>query len=77
VLEVFSPQRLSYGSDWPMCLLATAYGEWLGLVHDWLGALSQHEQNRILGGTASEACGLWRLSEHHAARLHTEGSFRA
>lgn len=57
-LDAFTPDRLMFGSDWPMCLLATSYGGWLGTVHDWVSELSRHERNRILGETALEAYGL-------------------
>lgn len=57
-LDAFTPERLMFGSDWPMCLLATSYGGWLGTVHDWVSELSRHERNRILGETALEAYGL-------------------
>ena len=57
-LEAFTPRRLLFGSDWPMCLLATTYGQWLGTVHEWVSALSPHEQGRILGETAIEAYAL-------------------
>jgi L-fucono-1,5-lactonase len=57
-LEAFTPERLLFGSDWPMCLLATTYGGWLSTVHDWVSALSPHEQRRILGESAIEAYGL-------------------
>lgn len=57
-LEAFTPRRLLFGSDWPMCLLATTYDGWLSTVRDWVSALSSHERNRILGETAIEAYGL-------------------
>jgi L-fuconolactonase len=27
VIEVFGPERLMFGSDWPVCLLAAPYDE--------------------------------------------------
>jgi L-fuconolactonase len=57
-LEAFTPRRMMFGSDWPMCLLATSYSGWFNTAHDWLAQLSASEQNRILGGTALEAYGL-------------------
>ncbi len=48
VLEAFTPQRLMYGSDWPVMLLASDYKRWLGIV-------SKTESDRILSGTAIEA----------------------
>jgi L-fuconolactonase len=57
-VEAFTPQRMLFGSDWPMCLLATTYAGWFSTARDWLSTLSRAEQNRILGGTAVEAYGL-------------------
>jgi L-fuconolactonase len=53
-LEAFTPARLMFGSDWPVCTLATSYQRWLNTVTDWLAALSADERDRILGGTALE-----------------------
>jgi L-fuconolactonase len=36
VLEAFGPDRLLFGSDWPVCLLAGSYAEVHQLVHDFL-----------------------------------------
>jgi L-fuconolactonase len=57
-LEAFTPRRMMFGSDWPMCVLATSYSGWFNTAYDWLAQLSPSEQNRILGGTALEAYGL-------------------
>ena len=54
VLEAFGPRRLMFGSDWPVCLVATAYTRWHGVVSSWVAGLSPYEQDRILGGTAVE-----------------------
>lgn len=54
-LEAFSPQRLMFGSDWPVCLVACGYARWQQLVSRWIGELSPAEQERIFGGTAIEA----------------------
>jgi L-fuconolactonase len=47
VLEAFGPSRLIYGSDWPVCLVATNYSAWLNLVKDVLSGLSADEQEQI------------------------------
>jgi len=52
VLEAFGPGRLMFGSDWPVCLLGTGYGQWLGIVKEFLAGLSESERNMVLGGTA-------------------------
>lgn len=54
-LEAFGPQRLMFGSDWPVCLVACGYARWHQLVSQWIRQLSPAEQARILGGTAMEA----------------------
>ncbi|MDD2437091.1 MAG: amidohydrolase family protein [Massilibacteroides sp.] len=48
VLEAFSPSRLLFGSDWPVCLVATTYADWVQLVKQFLSDLSIHEQEQIL-----------------------------
>jgi L-fuconolactonase len=54
VLEAFGAQRLMYGSDWPVCLVACSYTRWHDVVSSWVRDLSLHEQARIFGGTAEE-----------------------
>jgi L-fuconolactonase len=55
VLEAFGPRRLMFGSDWPVCLLATTYRGWHDLVARFCSRLSVSEQARIFGETAAEA----------------------
>ena len=57
-LEAFTPRRLMFGSDWPMCLVATTYPQWLATAHTWAASLSADEQRRIFGETAVEAYGV-------------------
>jgi L-fuconolactonase len=54
-LEAFGPERLMFGSDWPVCLVACGYVRWHELVAGWISSLSPDEQARLLGGTAREA----------------------
>jgi L-fuconolactonase len=58
VLESFGPNRLMFGSDWPVCSLAGSYGQITGLVAVWTQQLSAHEQADIWGGTARRFYGL-------------------
>ena len=57
-LDAFGPTRLMFGSDWPVCLLATSYRRWFQTVTDFIAPLSETERTRIMGGTAVEAYGL-------------------
>lgn len=58
VLELFGPERLMFGSDWPVCLLGADYGQTCRVLTENLGQLSPSEQERIWGGTATEFYGL-------------------
>lgn len=57
-LEAFGPQRMMFGSDWPVCLLAVGYVRWAKVVREFAVSLSAAEQERLFGGTAIEAYGL-------------------
>jgi len=57
-LEAFTPRRLMFGSDWPVCLLAAPYKRWNETVTNFIAPLSDGERSRIMGGTAIEAYGL-------------------
>jgi len=53
VLEAFGPERLMYGSDWPVCLLAADYARQKSIVDNFISALSASEQQRIMGNNAA------------------------
>lgn len=57
-IEAFGPERLMFGSDWPVCLLASAYDRWLGTVEHWLAGCSAKDRAAVLGGTAMRVYGL-------------------
>ena len=52
VLEAFGPDRLMFGSDWPVCLLAASYEAVAGAAAELTASLSRAEQAEIVGGTA-------------------------
>ena len=52
-LEAFSPARLMFGSDWPVCLLASNYRMWYQTAQDLLGELSASEKELVFGGVAN------------------------
>ncbi|GAB1818840.1 amidohydrolase family protein [Herbidospora sp. RD11066] len=51
-IEAFGPERLMFGSDWPVCLLAGSLPEWTDTVRDLLAGLPAGEQEAIFSGTA-------------------------
>lgn len=52
LFEAFGVDRLMYGSDWPVCLLAASYMEQLDILKSFISNLSEAEQAQILGGNA-------------------------
>jgi L-fuconolactonase len=60
VLDAFTPARVLFGSDWPVCTLAGRYADVFALAEQAVAALSPAEQEAVLGGTASEVYGLKR-----------------
>lgn len=52
VVSAFGTDRLLFGSDWPVCLVAASYSDMLGIVTDYFSALSADEQEKIFGGNA-------------------------
>ncbi len=59
-VETFGPDRLMFGSDWPVSTLGGSRGlaDWLEAVTAALGSLSRHETTRIFAGTARAVYGL-------------------
>ena len=57
-MEAFGPDRLMYGSDWPVCELAGSYQQVHGALTETLGNLSETENAAIFGGTATTFYGL-------------------
>jgi L-fuconolactonase len=53
LIGIFGPQRLMWGSDWPVVELASPYADWLNQVRAFIGRLSESEQKLILGDVAS------------------------
>jgi L-fuconolactonase len=47
-LQVFGPDRLMFGSDWPVCLLSASYTQVMQLVRDAIAHLPTEQQQNIL-----------------------------
>jgi L-fuconolactonase len=52
LIGTFGPQRLMWGSDWPVVELASPYSAWLDQVRAFVARLSESEQKLILGDVA-------------------------
>lgn len=53
-LEAYGPQRLMFGSDWPVCELAASYERVHAALIEALGPISETEHEAIFGGTAAK-----------------------
>ncbi|MET8830667.1 amidohydrolase family protein [Streptomyces sp. NPDC004610] len=58
VLEAFGPDRLMFGSDWPVCTLAASYGRVVSAARELTAALSPGERDALFTGTATRVYGL-------------------
>lgn len=52
LLNTFGVQRLMFGSDWPVCTLATSYQRWLETTQQFVSHLSIDDQQRIFYSNA-------------------------
>ncbi|MFF7170962.1 amidohydrolase family protein [Streptomyces pseudovenezuelae] len=58
VLDAFGPDRLMFGSDWPVCTLGATYGETMSVTKELTAGLGTSERADVLGGTATRTYGL-------------------
>ncbi|GGM08029.1 amidohydrolase family protein [Dactylosporangium sucinum] len=54
-LALFGPDRLMYGSDWPVCTLAASYAEVIDTLD---GLIGRDDRAAVFGGTATAVYGL-------------------
>ena len=58
VMQCFGPERLMFGSDWPVCLLSASYQDVKRLLMLHIAGLNQSSRDGILGGNACAAYAL-------------------
>ncbi len=58
VLEAFGPDRVMFGSDWPVCTLAATYEQVLGAAETLTANLTAAEREAVFSGTARRIYGL-------------------
>lgn len=58
LLELFGVERLMFGSDWPVCLLAGSYAEVFDAVRECLGGLTESEMELVMGANARRFYGI-------------------
>ena len=63
-LSVFGPDRLIFGSDWPVCTLAASYRGIVDLAEQFIGELSIDEQAAVLRRKRDKIYSLDKPSRH-------------
>ncbi|WP_425085741.1 amidohydrolase family protein [Ruegeria profundi] len=58
LLNTFGPSRLIWGSDWPVCTLASSFERWLETTDLLLSQLSSSERDAVMGDNAARAYNL-------------------
>jgi L-fuconolactonase len=58
VFDAFGPDRLMFGSDWPVCLLAGTYGQVKQLIEAYVKDFSPADKEKIFGRNAALFYGL-------------------
>ena len=52
VVKSFGTNRIMYGSDWPVCLVAASYQQQLNIVTEYFSSFSKSDQEAVFGGNA-------------------------
>lgn len=58
ILQAFGPERLMWGSDWPVCLFASSYARWWDVLRAWTQGWSPADTEGFFGGNALRFYGL-------------------
>jgi L-fuconolactonase len=66
VFDLFGADRLMFGSDWPVCLLAATYRQVKQLIEEYVEGFSQSDKEKIFGGNAARFYGL-KTAQHGLA----------
>ena len=67
VFEAFGGERLLFGSDWPVCLLAGSYAQVKRLVEDYVDRYAPAAKPAVFGGNAIRFYGLEEFARGFAA----------
>jgi len=58
LVQTLGPDRLMFGSDWPVCLLAAGYDQVIGAVEELTGQLEPPQRDSVFGATAARWYGI-------------------
>lgn len=52
IVDSFGMDRLMFGSDWPVCLVAASYKKMIDVVKEYFSTFTKSEQDAFFGGNA-------------------------
>lgn len=52
VVESFGIDRIMFGSDWPVCLVASSYNKWIETVQNYFASFSSEDQQKVFSSNA-------------------------
>ncbi len=58
ILAAFGSDRLMFGSDWPVCLLAGSYQQVIELIENYTEGFTTEEKEKIFGLNAARFYGV-------------------
>jgi L-fuconolactonase len=58
-LDTFGPERVTFGSDWPVCLTRSTIQQWVGALREIISSRSAQDQEKLWSGNALR---LYKLS---------------
>lgn len=58
IFEAFGPERVMYGSDWPVVLISRPYQDWFNLVNNYTEKFTTAERQMIFSDNAKEFYGI-------------------
>jgi L-fuconolactonase len=67
VLETFGPDRVMFGSDWPVCRVASSWVGWLETAEHLVSALAESERSWLFERAARR---VYRLDPHGGGTAH-------
>ncbi len=53
VVNAFGIKRIMFGSDWPVCLVASSYEQWINLLKKYFTSFSQEDKDAFFGNNAT------------------------
>jgi len=54
IFQSFGKNRVMFGSDWPVCLVAAEYSQVKGIVEAYISKFSERDRANIFGGNAAK-----------------------